>query len=160
VRRPDINTAVAVGMFVASSCMRDRPPNVAKPPPAEPPIVAEPAPVPGESSPQTGFATYYARRFAGRRTANGERYDPSALTAAHRTLPFGTFIEVRRADGDGRRVVVRVNDRGPYGGGDRIVDLSRRAAEELGIVHDGKVKVELRLVGDPSQVTGANGSGR
>jgi rare lipoprotein A len=107
--------------------------------------VAAPVPPPPEAPAQTGFATFYARRFAGRRTANGERYNPSDLTAAHRTLPFGTLVEVRRADGDARRVVVRVNDRGPYGQ-NRIIDLSRRAAEELGIVHDGKVKVELRLM--------------
>jgi rare lipoprotein A len=146
VRRPDINTAVAVGVFVASSCMGERPPRPANPSPAPP--VAEPAPAPAPESGvlQTGFATYYARRFTGRRTANGERYDPSDLTAAHRTLPFGTLVEVRRTDGDARRVVVRVNDRGPYGGANRIIDLSRRAAEQLGIVHDGKVKVELRVV--------------
>jgi rare lipoprotein A len=147
VRRPDINTAVAVGVFVASSCMGERPPPAAKaPPPAPPPAVA-PVEKPAQPALQTGFATFYARGFAGRRTANGERYNPSDLTAAHRTLPFGTLVEVRRADGDARRVVVRVNDRGPYGK-NRVIDLSRRAAEELGIVHEGMVKVELRPVTD------------
>jgi len=109
------------------------------------------SPVPSESTGtptrfEAGYATFYAERFAGRRTANGERYDPSMLTAAHRSLPFGTLVEVRRADG--RRVVVRVNDRGPFGS-NRIIDLSRRAAEELGIVRDGKAWVELVLVADP-----------
>jgi rare lipoprotein A len=88
-----------------------------------------------------GLATYYSSRLAGRKTANGDRYDPSLLTAAHRTLPFGTMVEVRRADG--RRVVVRINDRGPFGDPDRVIDLSRRAAEELGILKEGKVRVEL-----------------
>jgi rare lipoprotein A len=101
--------------------------------------------VQGEApAPETGFATYYARRFAGRKTSNGDRYDPSLLTAAHRTLPFGTMVEVRRVDG--RRVVVRINDRGPYGDAGRVIDLSRRAAEELGIVQEGKVRVELRPI--------------
>jgi rare lipoprotein A len=99
---------------------------------------------------QRGYATYYARRFTGLRTANGERYDPRALTAAHRTLPFGTAVEVRRADG--RRVVVRVNDRGPYAGAQRIIDLSRRAAEELGMIEEGKIMVELRIL--PTSWTG------
>jgi rare lipoprotein A len=93
---------------------------------------------------EIGYATYYARRFAGRKTSNGDRYDPSLLTAAHRTLPFGTMVEVRRADG--RRVVVRINDRGPFGDSDRVIDLSRRAAEELGIVQEGKARVELRPI--------------
>jgi rare lipoprotein A len=57
---------------------------------------------------------------------------------------------VSRADGDTRKVIVRVNDRGPYGGANRVIDLSRRAAEELGIVHDGKVLVELRRVSAPA----------
>jgi len=106
------------------------------------------APSPAEAPAQRGIATFYARRFAGRRTANGERYDPTQLTAAHRTLPFGTMVEVRRAEGDPKSVVVRVNDRGPYVR-DRIIDLSRRAAERLGMVHDGKALVELWLVADP-----------
>ena len=93
---------------------------------------------------QTGYATFYARSFVGRRTASGERYDPKDLTAAHRTLPFGTMVEVRRADG--RKVIVRINDRGPYGSNARVIDLSRRAAEELGILHEGKVLVDLRPV--------------
>jgi rare lipoprotein A len=147
VRKPDLKTAVAVGVFIASSCMRDSRPRVAPSRPAPPPPPAARAPQPVEPAIlETGYATYYARRFAGRRTANGERYDPADLTAAHRTLPFGTMVEVRRADGDLRRVVVRVNDRGPYSGKNRVIDLSRRAADELGIVHDGKVKVELRPV--------------
>lgn len=73
----------------------------------------------------------------------GERYDPSALTAAHRTLPLGTFVDVARPDG--RHVVVRVNDRGPYAGG-RIIDLSRRAASDLGMIREGVADVTLRVL--------------
>jgi rare lipoprotein A len=99
---------------------------------------------------ETGLATYYASSLAGRRTASGERYDPSQLTAAHRRLPFGTLVEVRRRDGK-RSVVVRINDRGPYAGADRVIDLSRRAAEALGIVRAGKVMVEIHPYGAPNQ---------
>lgn len=92
-----------------------------------------------------GKATYYADSLAGHKTASGEPYDPGALTAAHRTLPFGTVVRVRRKDG--REVTVRINDRGPFGKEDRIVDLSRRAAEELGMIRDGVVTVEVIVVG-------------
>jgi rare lipoprotein A len=99
---------------------------------------------------ETGLATYYASSLAGRRTASGERYDPSQLTAAHRRLPFGTLVEVRRRDGK-RSVVVRINDRGPYAGPDRVIDLSRRAAEALGIVGAGKAVVEIHPYGAPDR---------
>jgi rare lipoprotein A len=99
---------------------------------------------------ETGLATYYASSLAGRRTASGERYDPSQLTAAHRRLPFGTLVEVRRRDGK-RSVVVRINDRGPYAGADRVIDLSRRAAEALGIVRAGKAMVEIHPYGAPDR---------
>jgi rare lipoprotein A len=141
-----MNTGFALAVFVASSCMEQRTTR-----PIEQPVSAPPLPVPQATPPapamQAGYATYYARRFRGRKTANGERYDPTELTAAHRTLPFGTMVEVRRTDGDARRVVVRINDRGPYVA-NRIIDLSRRAAEALGIVHDGKAWVELYPVTD------------
>ncbi|MBL9026824.1 MAG: septal ring lytic transglycosylase RlpA family protein [Myxococcales bacterium] len=94
---------------------------------------------------QTGRASYYSDKLAGRKTANGERYDPSALTAAHRTLPFGTVVVVRRQDG--RSVRVRINDRGPFGDEGRIIDLSRRAAEELGMMKAGVVEVSLSIEG-------------
>jgi rare lipoprotein A len=93
-----------------------------------------------------GRASYYADRLAGRSTATGEPYDPAALTAAHRTLPLGTFLDVARSDG--RHVVVRVNDRGPYARG-RIIDLSRRAAADLGMIRDGTAEVALRVLWVP-----------
>jgi rare lipoprotein A len=95
---------------------------------------------------QRGRASYYSDRLAGRSTAAGERYDPGALTAAHRTLPLGTVVDVARADG--RHVTVRINDRGPYGHG-RIIDLSRRAAAEIGMLRDGVADVVLRVLWMP-----------
>ena len=95
------------------------------------------------------MATYYANRFSGRRTANGERYNPRAMTAAHRTLPFGTVLRVTRIDSSGepvgRPVVVRVNDRGPYASG-RIVDLSLAAARQLDMLRAGVVRVRVEVI--------------
>jgi rare lipoprotein A len=103
---------------------------------------------PGASPNQVGNATWYGQKFAGRKTASGERFDPRQYTAAHRKLPFGTWVEVRRVE-TGRVVRVRINDRGPWGHADRIIDLSRRAAEDLDIVRSGVARVELRVVGGP-----------
>jgi rare lipoprotein A len=98
---------------------------------------------------QVGLASWYGAAFAGRRTSNGERFDPKRFTAAHKTLPFGTWVEVRRID-TGRTVRVRINDRGPNGrAAHRIIDLSQRAAEELDMVRAGVVRVELRVVSGP-----------
>lgn len=88
-----------------------------------------------------GEASYYADFFAGRKTASGEKYDPSEMTAANRTLPLGTKVRIRRVD-NGRTVVVRVNDRGPFGRRRRIFDLSRAAAKKLDMLHDGTAQVE------------------
>jgi rare lipoprotein A len=92
---------------------------------------------------ERGDASYYSDKLAGRPTASGEPYAPKALTAAHRTLPFGTIVLVEREDG--RKVEVRINDRGPFKGG-RVIDLSRRAAEELGMIREGVVPVVVRVV--------------
>ncbi|MDB5220200.1 MAG: Rare lipoprotein precursor [Myxococcaceae bacterium] len=102
----------------------------------------------GVTADQAGLATWYGGAFAGKKTANGERFDPTKYTAAHRTLKFGTWVEVRRAD-TGRTVRVRINDRGPWGDDRRIIDLSRKAAEELDIVREGVSRVELRVVDGP-----------
>ena len=88
-----------------------------------------------------GEVSYYADFFNGRKTANGERYDPNQLTAANRTLPFGTRVRIRRID-TGESVVVRVNDRGPFGKRRRIFDLSKAAARKLDMLRAGKVEVE------------------
>jgi peptidoglycan lytic transglycosylase len=88
-----------------------------------------------------GLASFYG---SGQQTASGERFNPRALTAAHRTLPFGTKVRVTNVR-SGRNVTVRINDRGPFVPG-RVIDLSQAAAEELGIVGHGIAKVKLDIV--------------
>ena len=95
-----------------------------------------------------GYATWYGGALAGHLTASGERFDPSQMTAAHRKLPFGTWVEVTRVD-TGQSVRVRINDRGPFGHEDRIIDLARGAAEKIDLVKKGVAKVELRVVDGP-----------
>lgn len=90
---------------------------------------------------QRGTASWYGPRFNGRRTASGERFDMREFTAAHRTLPFGTLVRVHSLV-NGRDVDVRITDRGPYAG-NRIIDLSRAAAEELGMLGMGFKEVVL-----------------
>jgi len=92
---------------------------------------------------QKGMATWYGSH--GGSTASGERLKPSAMTAAHRTLPFDTRVRVTHAK-TGKSVVVRINDRGPYGKG-RIIDLSPAAAKQLGIVDEGVAPVVIEVVG-------------
>jgi len=96
---------------------------------------------------QTGIASFYSDALAGRPTASGEPYDPSADTCAHRELPFGTAVEVERL-GTAARAQCRVNDRGPFHE-DRVIDLSRSVAERLEI--DGIAKVALRVVSRPEE---------
>jgi rare lipoprotein A len=93
---------------------------------------------------QEGVASWYGDPFHGRRTASGETYDMDAMTAAHRTLPFGTVLQVVNLD-NGRTVQVRVNDRGPYIDG-RVIDVSRRAARELDMVGSGTARVYVTVV--------------
>lgn len=90
-----------------------------------------------------GYASYYADSLAGNPTASGAPYDPGRLSAAHRTLPFGTRLRVTRTDVSAAPVCVTVNDRGPYRGRRRIVDLSRRAAEALDMMGEGVVPVRV-----------------
>ena len=104
----------------------------------------EPEPETTGQSLGTGIASYYGRKFHGRRTANGERFDMHGYTAAHKTLPFGTKLLVTNPR-TGKSVTVRVNDRGPFTPG-RTIDLSRAAAEDLGIVRAGHGRVELALL--------------
>lgn len=92
----------------------------------------------------SGVASYYADRFNGQRTANGERFSNAELTAAHRTLPFGSRVRVTNPR-NGASVIVRINDRGPFTRG-RTIDLSRAAAEQVGIVRAGHGTVELELI--------------
>jgi rare lipoprotein A len=93
---------------------------------------------------QRGSASYYSDKFAGRSTASGAPYEPRGYTAAHRSLPFGSVLRITRQDG-GQTVYVRVTDRGPYARG-RVVDLSRAAAEQLGMLRAGVVTIKLEVV--------------
>ncbi|MCA9839517.1 MAG: septal ring lytic transglycosylase RlpA family protein [Trueperaceae bacterium] len=105
-----------------------------------------------------GRASWYGPKFAGRKTANGEIFDPSQLTAAHKTLPFGTLVRVYNLD-NGTSVVVRINDRGPFKPG-RIIDLSKAAAESLGMIGSGTAQVKLELLSStaPSTLSAARAS--
>lgn len=129
--------------------------------PQAPPSIESPPPLPvrpaagAAAQPvftQTGIASWYGSFHHGRKTASGKRYDMNELTAAHRTLPFGTEATVINLE-NGRSVVVVVNDRGPYRRG-RIIDLSRRAAERLGLVEKGIG--EVRIVVAPKSAAPEN----
>lgn len=115
-----------VGTALLGGCVSSRPPK---------PVVG------GEMK---GLASWYGQEFAGRTTANGEIFDPMLLTAAHRTLPFGTVVQVKNPK-SGQTVKVRINDRGPFIG-DRIIDLSYAAAAQLGLIDAGVGAVELTVL--------------
>ena len=100
-----------------------------------------------EYPPQIGVASFYHCSLHGRRTASGERYDRSALTAAHRDMPFGTVVRVTNLE-NGRSLILRINDRGPFVRG-RIIDVSRHAAQRLGFERDGITKVSVEVVEIP-----------
>ena len=90
---------------------------------------------------ETGKGSYYADKFVGRKTANGEIFRQGKRTAAHKTLPFGTKVRVKNLD-NGRTVKVRINDRGPFVAG-RIIDLSKKGARKLNLVQQGVANVEI-----------------
>jgi len=96
---------------------------------------------------QYGNASWYASSFHGRKTASGECYDKDDFTGAHRDLPFGTLVKVRNLN-NGKEVIVRVNDRGPFIKS-RIIDLSRAAAITLGILNIGTARVSLEVISLP-----------
>jgi len=93
---------------------------------------------------EVGIASWYGGRYHGRQTASGERFDMHALTAAHPSLPFGTRVRVENLE-NGRSVVLRINDRGPFVTG-RIIDVSKHAAERLGFRRQGVVRVRVRVI--------------
>jgi rare lipoprotein A len=158
-------TAALAGLALLSACTTTAPttaqsPAAARPRPAAPPPAGAPempadevpAVPSGQARPsllngevprefQRGQASWYGPRFNGRRTASGERFDMTEFTAAHRTLPFGTLVRVHSLV-NGREVDVRITDRGPYSG-NRIIDLSRAAAEALGMLGQGFKEVVL-----------------
>jgi len=125
--------ALVIGALLAG-CVAAPPP-----PPAPPPAAQKPPPFV-----QVGMASYYGAGFSRKRTADGEAYNSNALTAAHRSLPLNSKVRVTNLE-NGRSVIVRINDRGPFGK-DRIIDLSARAARELGMTHDGVTRGKLELV--------------
>lgn len=96
-----------------------------------------------------GVASYYADFFDGRKMANGERYDPNLYTCAHPTAPIGTIIKVARKDNPEQSVIVTVSDRGPFIKG-RIIDLSKQAASDLGILHIGITHVVVAIIRRPA----------
>ena len=93
-----------------------------------------------------GMASYYGNELAGNRTASGERFDPGQLTAAHRSLPFGSMVRVTNTS-NGDSVIVRINDRGPFAHG-RVIDVSHAAAREIGMHRSGTARVKLALLDD------------
>lgn len=97
--------------------------------------------------PEKGLASYYSDSYHGRKTANGERYDKNKLTAAHKTLPFGTKVSVYNP-ANKKSVIVVINDRGPYIKG-RIIELSRKAAQEINLIKAGVAKVEVTVLKAP-----------
>lgn len=100
---------------------------------------------------ETGIASWYGPDFHGKQTANGEIYDQNALTAAHRTLPFNTIVRVTNAN-NGKSVTVRINDRGPYVG-NRVIDLSRAAAERIDMIGPGTARVRIQLISSEQPVS-------
>lgn len=107
---------------------------------------------------ETGIASWYGPGFHGKRTANGEVYDQTDLTAAHRTLPMPSLVRVSNLE-NGRSIVVRINDRGPFKNG-RIIDLSHRAAQLLGFIGKGTAKVRVDILEDESRQLAAVAQGR
>lgn len=139
--------ALAANDACTSSTMRYREPATSKSQPAT--KAFEPAQPPSPTATgtiDTGYATYYSDEFNGRKTASGELFDMNALTAAHRTLPFGTKVRVMNL-GNNKSVVVRINDRMPANfKSERIIDLSLAAAKSLDLIRIGVVKVSVSIV--------------
>lgn len=153
MRGPAI-AAVVVALGIALGACAPRPAPPAAPPPkkakaAPKRAAALPPPRGGAVAPGTvleGKATWYGGKWHGRKTASGEVYDKRSLTAAHRTLPFGTRVRVTNLV-NGKSVVVRINNRGPFGKKkERIIDVSERAAQELDFVKRGVVPVRIEVL--------------
>lgn len=159
IRQLAVLAACWVSVAASANAAEAAPPQAAQVEPAQEPlaaapeegaVAADPEVVPARG--QVGKVTYYAKRHKGRRTASGERYDPTELTMAHRTLPIGTRVRVTNLRNQ-RSVVVRVNDRGPYARG-YVADLSLAAARQLGMLRAGIVEAELHLTqGTPEAQT-------
>jgi rare lipoprotein A len=144
--------AASAGVAPRTTSKRRRPP----PPPRPVEVAARPATPPAEVAPadsppsagasaEEGMATWYGGRHHGGPTASGERFDTRAMTAAHRTLPMGTRVRVTHQK-NGRSVVVRINDRGPFGNKRRIIDVSEAAARQLDMIDEGVAPVRVEVV--------------
>lgn len=105
----------------------------------------------------SGTASYYGDELAGNRTASGERFDPDELTAAHRTLAFGSRVRVTNL-ANGQSVIVRINDRGPFSRG-RVIDVSHAAAREIDMERAGTARVSMTLLDDDTQFASADDTG-
>jgi rare lipoprotein A len=127
-----VGLGVALAALIGSGCASTKPTRA-----------TGAAPAPGTRI--VGVASWYGQRHQGHATASGEIFDMNKLTAAHRTMPFGTRLRVTNVD-NGRSVVVRVNDRGPWVN-DRVLDVSLAAAKTLGMTGDGVTKVEIVVLG-------------
>lgn len=140
-----LNSAIEAEALPAESLPSESLPE-AEPVPVPAPVKAEPPkpPAPVVVSVSTGQASWYGPGFFGNRTASGEVLRPGTLTAAHRTLPFGTKVRVTNL-WNGRSAVVRINDRGPFHGA-RVIDLAHGAANQLGLVASGVAKVKLEVL--------------
>jgi rare lipoprotein A len=145
IRKISISSSVPLSIlaFLLAACSTN-------PPAAAPPVSPTPVPAPGTA--ERGLASWYGKEFDGLPTASGETFRPEKISAAHRTLPLGTVVDVTN-ERSGKTIRVKINDRGPFVAG-RIVDLSKAAAAEIGSVLDGVVPVTLRVVslGDNSRI--------
>jgi rare lipoprotein A len=120
----------------------------------QPDIAASPAPQPAVERVSSGNASFYGSTdgLANRKTASGERYNPNALTAAHKTLPLGSKVKVTN-EKNGKQVIVTINDRGPFAP-NRIIDLSSRAAKKIDLQKDGVEKVRLEPIPEEGKSDG------
>ncbi|MGC9950072.1 MAG: septal ring lytic transglycosylase RlpA family protein [Bryobacteraceae bacterium] len=140
---------VAVAMTVLlSGCHRHKVARKPPPPPPAPAPGSAPSPSPTPESGETGLASWYGHPYHGRASASGEIYDMEQMTAAHRTLPFGTMVRVHDLDNE-KSVDVRINDRGPFVDG-RIIDLSHAAARAIEMIGPGTARVRLEIVSAPA----------
>jgi rare lipoprotein A len=129
-------TALLIGVLLLSGCAKKKRAHV------------PPAPRIGDT--ESGIASWYGHPYHGRRAANGEIYDMEKMTAAHRTLPFGTWVDVQNMS-NSRHVAVRITDRGPFIDG-RIIDLSRAAARDIEMIGPGIAKVRITIMSPPREI--------
>ena len=134
-----MRSALAAAIFLLGASAAIAQPAAASAAASAPPTAASAA------ASETGKIAWYGRKFAGRKTASGEAFNPDALTMAHKTLPFGTRVKIANPK-NGKSVTVRVNDRGPTQA-DRVGDVSYAAARKLGMLKPGVIEAELTVVG-------------